>query len=242
MSFSFRKDIDKHSGYLTVVGDQQKQGERELILHQENHLFNDMVAKPKKTYMIPSRRTQTFKNISSLHLKYNLLNFDLNNTFNNNNSSIFFIQISEPTQSTHNKQQQKILRVQNKVDTKSEIYKLGQSALLLIQLDGNDQQEIFLDTNNDQTQFTISSLQSQTPSSFSAVLSESVHLKVNGSDSTRIDGWFVDTPPFFDASYGLMGGGGGIYVVPTNGFYFVSLNLMLVKSPLSYLLTKFPNR
>ena len=208
--------MDRHLSYMSVTQSSVNGDKVRDVLMQPKSQLSTMVQYPKEAHLIPSHRTQIFNNISSLHLE---------NINNNTSSDIFFVQISNPHSNVRTE-----LRIRNTNDKTMETYNLGDqsSNLIIILTSKNDNQEIILDTKHNQSAFTVSTL-SKSTSSFSAILSQTVDLKVTRNGFARIDGWKSNKSPFFDTSHGLSVGRGGMYVVPSNGFYFVAVSLVLEK-------------
>ena len=222
----FRKYIDQHSSYLSVTRSRDTNTVSEISLLQENKLFK-LTQNPKEVHLIPSsQRTQIFEDISSLNLT------SLNNNNDNESSNTYIIQISSQQQQ---KESHTTLRIQNTDDnhTKDETFNLGSHStnqhIVILNIKKDAKQHILLDTTRNKTQFTVSTL-SKLTSSFSTILLDDINFEVTRDESVRIDGWSTDRLPFFDASNGLSVEQSGMYVVPSNGFYYVTVGLK-VKSP-----------
>lgn len=216
-----RKNIDQHSSYLSVRRSRDDNTVNELSLQQENQLVK-ITPNPREVHLIPSsHRTQIFKDISSLNLS------NLNN--NNESSNTYIIQIT-----SNHKEGHKTLRIQNTVDNNTEeTFNLESEStnqhIVILNIKKDNKQQIFLDSTQNNTQFTVSTLSKRTYS-FSTVLLQDSNLRTTRGIPVRIDGWSADKLPFFDASNGLSVGQSGMYIVPSNGFYYVTVSL-IVKNP-----------
>ena len=213
-----RKSINEHSNYLSVTRSRDDKTVNRISLQQENQLVA-MTTNSKEVHLIPSQRTRIFKDISSLNLT------SLNN--NNEFSNTYIIQLSG-----QQKEGKTTLRI-NENNRKEETFNLGSDStnqrILILGIKNGSKQHIFLDSTQNKTQFTVSTLSKQ-PSSFSTILLENITLQVAQGIPVRVDGWSADRLPFFDASDGLSVDQSGMYVVPSNGFYYVTLSL-IVKNP-----------
>ena len=213
-----RKSINEHSNYLSVTRSLDDKTVNRISLQQENQLVA-MTTNSKEVHLIPSQRTRIFKDISSLNLT------SLNN--NNEFSNTYIIQLSG-----QQKEGKTTLRI-NENNRKEETFNLGSDStnqrILILGIKNGSKQHIFLDSTQNKTQFTVSTL-SKRPSSFSTILLENITLQVAQGIPVRVDGWSADRLPFFDASDGLSVDQSGMYVVPSNGFYYVTLSL-IVKNP-----------
>lgn len=193
----------------------------ELSLKQENQLVAMTTNPRREVHLIPfSQKTLNFKDINSLNPT------SLNK--NNETSITYIIQITSQQQKEGHAKLRTINTVGNHIE--EETFNLGSNSTnqYIIILNINKKQQIFLDSTQNKTQFTVSTL-SKLTSSFSTVLREDVYLQPARNLPVRIDGWSADKLPFYDASSGLSIGQSGMYIAPSNGFYYITVNLIVKK-------------